>query len=147
MLQSPQFMVKDFFFWGGAHIISSPILEYHKANSRHHIDFPMNILIHSVKWEGFLTKKQKTKQKTNHGANIVLKPVTWTRYKFNLVSEMIGHDPNKVIHWVWFQISLCNTSVGYHSEDVGHCLRFFFVAMTKYSDKSAIPGYCGLFSL
>lgn len=59
------------------------------------------------------------------------------------VSETIGHDPNKVIHWVWFQISLCNTSMGYHSEDVGHCLRFFFVAMTKYSDKSAIPGYRG----
>lgn len=59
------------------------------------------------------------------------------------VSEMIGHDPNKVIHWVWFQISLCNTSVGYHSEDGGHCLPFFFVPTTKYSDKSDIPGYHG----
>lgn len=64
-----------------------------------------------------------------------------------VASEMVGQDPDKVIHWVWFQISWCNMSSGYHSEDVGHCLRFFSVVMTKYSDKSAIPGYCGALSL
>lgn len=47
MLQFSPIMVKDF-FWV-AHLISSLILEYQKANSRHHIDFPMNILIHNVK--------------------------------------------------------------------------------------------------